>query len=711
MARQNRWVGFAQAFNAVYDTGTTIARDFETLKILNKDDEDYKDADGNSLSGAGLTRAKADALAGIEQKYGSARDALAIRTGAEDYITKGLNNQYLTNTLDERSRTPGLENANLQARTGYTNSATGLNAANTQRVSLANDFNSRTLDRRVEAENATRGMTTARDTAQGAYYGSDQYGLQLDAQGRQATSEADLAATTAGVQADVAKTDFYRDGVFAEARRTATVAQIRNALTQDPRFREQMDADFETQFNQSMANVANSRTDLSVAQDPSVQDARFTAGLANAQTASADAQSGALTAQRNLQANQWITDWSKTADPRNPASMASLVEGLKRISPEMGMQLEQGYGEHELWRIANESLVFKAGANQALSEGGVAGLESFMEDKQFSGDRDAVDVQRGEDGSIRMVEAGTGRVISEGADEKEFMQNLQGYLDPATMLEISKQQYDNQLTSAQAEYNRAQARAKGTLTMDSFIAQRLSQNPNDPLALTLAFRNNPESISDILSMSSDNALINQLNGGGDNNGIVPNPTATAPAADPAAVPFNTGMGEQEQIEARAQVTELLQQPGLSVEQRAAIVQSNPELLQSMGLYQPEVAKLALAEAAVDAIGREDVATALTQIGDIIANPPAPARGIASRNNTSGQQLERAQALQQAMQDPEMLQILIADFRARADQLPTDQKGYSGKNAKTRQAKMQNQIAELEQLLATATQSGGLGGGR
>lgn len=710
MARQNRWVGFAQAFNAVYDTGTTIARDFETLKILNKDDEDYKDADGNSLSGAGLTRAKADALANIEQKYGSARDALAIRTGAEDYITKGLNNQYLTNTLDERSRTPGLENANLQARTGYTNSAAGLNVANTRRVGLQNDFNSRTLDRRVEAENATRGMTTARDEAQGAYYGSPQYGLQLDAQGRQATNEADLAATTAGVQADVAKTDFYRDGVFADAQRTATTAQIRNALTQDPRFRDQMEADFETQFNQSMASVANSRTDLRVAQDPSVQGARFNAGLANAQSASADAQSGALTAQRNLQANQWITDWSKTADPRNPASMASLVEGLKRISPEMGMQLEQGYGEHELWRIANESLVFKAGANQALSEGGVAGLESFMEDKQFSGDRDAVDVQRGEDGSIRMVEAGTGRVISEGADEKEFMQNLQGYLDPATMLEISKQQYDNQLTSAQAEYNRAQARAKGNLTMDSFIAQRLSQNPNDPLALTLAFRATPESIPEILAMGRDNAIIEQLGGGG-GNGIVPDPTATATAADPAAVPFNSGMGEQEQIEARAQVTELLQQPDLSVEQRAAIVQSNPELLQSMGLYQPEVAKLALAEAAVDAIGREDVAAALSQIGDTIANPPAPARGIASRNNTAGQQLERAQALQQAMQDPEMLQILIADFRARAGQLPTGGSGHSGRTARSRQAEMENQIAELEQLLATATQSGGLGGGR
>ena len=65
-----------QAFNAVYDVGTSLGKSIESGKIAIKD---YEDEEGKKLTGLALDRAKMDDYAAIEQKLrrpdGSPTDA------------------------------------------------------------------------------------------------------------------------------------------------------------------------------------------------------------------------------------------------------------------------------------------------------------------------------------------------------------------------------------------------------------------------------------------------------------------------------------------------------------------------------------------------------------------------------------------------------------------------------------------------------------
>ena len=55
MARQSRWQQFGDAFNAVYNAGTTLGQAIDVGGIAFKD---YEDEEGNKLTGLALDRAR-----------------------------------------------------------------------------------------------------------------------------------------------------------------------------------------------------------------------------------------------------------------------------------------------------------------------------------------------------------------------------------------------------------------------------------------------------------------------------------------------------------------------------------------------------------------------------------------------------------------------------------------------------------------------------
>ena len=733
MARQNRWASFGQAFNAVYDVGTTIARDFEELQIRRKDDEEYQDAQGNPLTGLALDRAKMDALANIEQKYGDARTALQMRTGVEDLATAQMLTDYNRDTYDERVAAVGLANNNTRSRTALNNANAGLAGANTVRINNNNRLFDDTYDTRVAADNATNTMTANQNTALGTYYGNETYGSVLEAQGQRDVAQAGRDAASAQVDTELFNDPNYLAGRLAEQSRVANVNTIMADISATPEFRQRLEAQETELLNRSLAAVENSRTDLAIAQNEGYQADRMTTGLAQGATDAANAQSGQLTAERELAINSAITAWSETADPNDPTSMAALVNTIKRLNPETGMALERNYGEHELWRITSNSLQLRAGANAALGEQGLPGLERFLEDQQFGGDREAVSVERGEDGSIQMVarnpEGGT-YVVAQGASEEEFRTNLQGYLDPATMLEISKQQYDNQLTAAQAAYYQAQSEAKGTLSLDEYAAQLIQQG--NPMGMMLAMRSgDTDTINNAVAMMRDQQRITAATGSGD--GVVPNPAdpnAGAGATAPREVtlpsgattqvmplgPDNSGADANELANARTVVAQALR-ADMPPEDRRAILEANRDLLVKYELFQPEMAKLDAADSMVEDLRRQDWTDfwRATQNAADYMSLPAWQRGLAASGDPTGSLMSmgaQGQRNMELVQDPTRLAVVIRGLEDAAAEAEV-RTGFGSQNARNSATeeltRLRNNIAALQQMLS-GTQPGGLGGG-
>ena len=741
MARGNRWANFGQAFNAVYNVGTTIARDFEELQIRNRDDEEYTDANGAPLTGLALDRAKMDALANIEQKYGSAETALRMRTGVEDLATAQMLTDYNRDTYDERVRAVGLANANTASRTSLNNANAGLAVANTglvgqrtRELTRLNDIGDATRESTILRTDAQNYRDANQANAQGVYYGGPTYGAALEAGGQRDIAQAGRDQRQAEIDTEVLNDPNYLAGRLAELRRTASVNTIMADIASTPEFRQRLEAQETELLNRSLAAVENSRTDLAIARDSGYQANRMTTGLAQGATDAANAQSSQLTAERELAINTAITAWSETADPNDPTSMATLVNTIKRLNPETGMALERNYGEHELWRITSNSLRLRAGANDALGQAGLPGLERFLEDNQFGGDRDAVSVERGEDGSIRMIarnpEGGT-YVVAQGGSEEEFRTNLQGYLDPATMLEISKQQHDNELTRAQAAYYEAQANAKGTLSLDEYAVQLMQQG--NPMGAMLAFRSGG---TEAQTMAAD--FMRDANriatAGGNGNGVVPNPAdpranggagtgpseVTLPSGATTQVmplgPDNSGADANELASARTVVAQALR-ADIPPEDRRAILEANRDLLIKYELFQPEMAKLDAADAMVDELRRQDWNRFFqaTQNAAEYMSLPAWQRGLAGAGDPTGSLMSmgvQGQRNMEIIQDPAALTIVLQGLQSAAAETEVRTQ-YGSQNARQSATeeltRLRNNIAALQQVLS-GTQTSGLGGG-
>lgn len=318
MGRVNKWKQFGDAFDAVYTAGNTLGKSIQTGKIAFKS---YEDEEGNELKGLALDRAKMDDYAAAEQRYGDPMEALRMRTGVESLGQNRLKTDYDTDTYDERVFQGGIGASNkLRADTSYTNSAAGLNVANTGRVNeltrgmgLDNDFNRDTLATRTALGNATNISGTAQADGQTLAYqdpsysgglissqqadqakndantirfGSPEYAASLKATDNKTTAEASLARNTADLQNSVITDPKYKDNYvgaeLATMARTRTMAEVDLAIAENPQTLELAEKNLSNLLTTAETAANNLQTDFNLSKDADYQSARFNEGLATA---------------------------------------------------------------------------------------------------------------------------------------------------------------------------------------------------------------------------------------------------------------------------------------------------------------------------------------------------------------------------------------------------------------------------------------------
>ena len=336
MGRVNKWKQFGDAFDAVYTAGNTLGKSIQTGKIAFKS---YEDEEGNELKGLALDRAKMDDYAAAEQRYGDPMEALRMRTGVESLGQNRLKTDYDTDTYDARVFQGGEGASNkLIADTNYTNSAAGLNVANTGLVGektigarYNNDFNRNTLASRTALGNATNRSGTAQADGQTLAYqdpsysgglissqqadqaknnantirfGSPEYAASLKATDNKTTSEASLARNTADLQNSVITDPKYKDNYvgaeLATMARTRTMAEVDLAIAENPQTLELAEKNLSNLLTTAETAANNLQTDFNLSNDADYQSARFNEGLATANLNRDTAMAAAKNAETDL---------------------------------------------------------------------------------------------------------------------------------------------------------------------------------------------------------------------------------------------------------------------------------------------------------------------------------------------------------------------------------------------------------------------------
>jgi hypothetical protein len=704
MARQNRWATFGQAFNAVYDVGTTLGKSIESGKIAIKD---YEDDEGNKLTGLALDRAKMDDYAAVEQKYGDPMEALRMRTGVETLGQNRLKTDYDTDTYDERVFQGGIGASNkLRADTAYTNSAAGLNNANAGSVNLATDIRRGSKNSEISRNINTFNRDSAQARAQKTAFNDPSYTAGLIAQQKQGVAEATLATSTADLNNTVMTDKIYQANFIAAEKAkmgaTATMLQIEEQMANDPRTRQLADEQLQLTLNNTMTAVKNAQTDLNLASSADFQAARFKSGLSVAEAGAVQGEEAVLLAQQSLAANTFIKEWSKTGNPDDPTSMRNLIKGISQINPVMGQKLSQDYGEHELWEITNKSLRMKAETNEALQNRGAAGAQEILD--KYNGEDFGIRIDTNpDDGSMSMVETDKDgnvvRTIASGADERAFMQDLNAALDPASLMEYSMNLVDMDYKRALTQYNEAQAKAalSGKALSATDQAFNIARDPkasamDKKLALAFLMKDSPELYTQLVGDMNVQGLID---GAGSDGGDTSAPKQTVPP-----VVLDAPVTEQEEATASQLMETLLS--ANATDRKALLSGRNAEILAKVApdFLVMEKNKDRAANTLRTALdrGKLDLTPAgLAEFTSTYENIAAkePTTGLSNNQKT----IEMAAGVASAMegQGAEVLNILIAQLQSEIK--PETEGGHSGTTTKKNNKKYRDQLAKLEKLIA------------
>ena len=717
MARVNKWKQFGDAFNAVYDAGTSLGSAIETGKIALKD---YKDEEGQKLTGLARDRAQMDDYAAVELKYGDPMEALRMRTGVETFGQNKLKTNYETDTYDERVKQGGvLKTQDMKSVIGARGAAAGLNRANTERIGVGNKIRRGSMDSEIDANTASFGMQTARDAGLSKAYNDPSYVKSLVAEQKQTTATSTLAANTADLNNQVITNPIYQEhyvaGQLAGAARTRTMAEVDAAIAAKPETLQQAEEQLNLTLTNTMTAVNNAQTDYKLSSSEDFQANRFKTGLSNAEAASKSAEEGVILAEQSLAANTFIREWGKTANPDDPTSMRNLVAGLTRINPAVGMKLSQEYGEHELWEITNRSLRMKAETNEALQNRGAAGAQEILD--KYNGDDLGIKVIKNDDGSMSMVEtraAGPGgeetevvRTIATGQDEKEFMQDLTAALDPASLMEYSMNLVDMEYKKALTTFSNAQADAAGVgkplSAQDAAYSTMMDPKASaadKQLATMFLFRENPE----LATQAMDSMQLNGLIKGGQDGGGVDDKLASSTA--PVDV---TGLKTAEEMATAEEVMAILALPESTADQRAeALKGSNRDLVEKYfgkDALEMEDNKSLLAVTmakALDSGNFKPTVDGLAKLKDTFTTVSQRKPEGLSQNASNRASVNAARNVELLnTKAPEMLQILIQEISKKI--IPVSRNSGAANVSKTnKNTKYAEQIEQLQALIAELT---------
>ncbi len=573
MARQNRWKTFADAFDATYRVGNQLQKAVATGGIAFKD---YEDEEGNKLKGLALDRARNTDYAAAETRFGDPAKGIKMRQDFETSQQNRLMTDLRDATQAERIRQEGpiktstmlsqnrsrdaisannelafkMRDINKEQEAAALRAGYGLAAArDTLAAELAGSEGARDAGyARLRAQTEKGLRDAAQATAQESYFAGDTYAQVLTNEGKAKVANAKLDAVTANLQTDIKTQPGYKSNAMATALaqsgRSLNTALVNERLSAMPEFEQKLKDELLTGANLAKAALADSQTAVNLSGSADYQANVLQAGLSNSEAAAATAQEQALLAQRSFAANQFISKWYEGADAKNPASMSGLVEGLKQIDPVMANRLARDFGEHELWQITNDALVFRGKANNAMTEEGYDGLVQVLD--EYNGDSLGIKMVEGTDGGMSIVETdaegNTVRTIASGKDEKEFKADLQAALDPASSLEYLVTLNDMKYKEALALYNTAQAESlkKGKPLSPEQNAYQMLYNPeaslyDKELALALLLKDNPEAYERLAPLLEELDVT-----------LTPDaPASDAPAPDANQGPSPNGLGGEQ----------------------------------------------------------------------------------------------------------------------------------------------------------------------
>jgi hypothetical protein len=642
-------------------------------------------------------------------------EALRMRTGVETLGQNRLKTDYDTDTYDERVFQGGIGASNkLRADTAYTNSAAGLNVANTDRVNLATDIRRGSKNSEISRNISTFNRDSAQARAQKIAYQDPSYGAGLIAQQNQGLAEATLARNTADLQNTVIKNPIYQENfIAAELARmgqTKTIAQIDEQIANDPQTLKLAEQNLELSLTNAMTAVNNAETDLKLSNSADFQANRFNAGLSTAELGQVQGEEAVLLAKQSLAVNAFIREWGKTGNPDDPTSMRNLVKGISQLNPIMGQKLSQDYGEHELWEITNRGLRMRAEVNEALSTRGAAGAQEILD--KYNGDKFDIKTVINDDGSMSMVEtraAGPGgqeteivRTIASGADEKTFIQDLNAAMDPASLMEYSMNLVDMDYKRAVTKYNEAQAKAalsgKPLSATDQAYRTMVDTkaSPTDrKLATAFLMRESPELYAELIGQMDVQGLIDGAGSGSGDNSVpeklVPPVVLDAPVTD------------QEEATASQLMETLLS--ANATDRKALLSGRNAEILAKVApdFLVMEKNKDRAANTLRTALDRGKID--LTPAG--LAEFTSTYENIAAKEPTTGlsnnqKTIEMASEVVNAMegQTPEVLNILIAQLQS---EIRNDARGPAKVGQGRKNTALTEQIAALEKLVTELMQ--------
>lgn len=133
MARRSRWANFADSFNGTYGALNSAFRNIQMGRAMSAD---YKDDEGNPLTGDALDRARYRALADIETRYGRAAEGLALRSNQAALQATNFENDLNVELRPELLRQRGvLQSGLMEAQTNQANASAASSYA------LANERN------------------------------------------------------------------------------------------------------------------------------------------------------------------------------------------------------------------------------------------------------------------------------------------------------------------------------------------------------------------------------------------------------------------------------------------------------------------------------------------------------------------------------------------------------------------------------------------
>jgi hypothetical protein len=486
--RKSGWQQFADNFSSVYDTFSGVAQDWETGDIMGEEAEEFNNDDGSSywmynkkrydkqITPERLQGLRYNRLADVSAKWGDPKGAMEMRQSAATLEDQQRKNRLGERTFEAKAMEPFLANLRVISQTG-------VNDANRESIqqSVARDILVLPLDMREKALNNAKIML-----------GNDFQGVKNYIQEK----SKDEQVRTYGLGNQKTESDINLNtastGLTKSRNKAVDLDNISKEATQ-----------------QSDINAQISDNDVTIGGNKKI-----------------------------IASNQMWEMWSSDVQSGlygddDEAAVQGFLSYMTKVDPIAAEKLRKTHNTNTISFITQETMRYQAEAQKALSKGGIDGIKAFIDKDNGIGLDVEIEEIKDANGTITgydLVEVpadgkeGERRVIATGKTKQELGMAAMQSTQPGEMLPYLSEQAEVNLKKAQTAYNLAKAKAeskgKGKFSEKAWAVERMSKNPDDPLAWAMLLNIGDLTLEDVVTMQKDGRRTGASNAaeGGDDSG-------------------------------------------------------------------------------------------------------------------------------------------------------------------------------------------------